>query len=108
MTRSREDGKKPTSSTTASAPCPMADDLRTIQRQAFSGMMWCKQHYLFIYDEWANGDPAQPPPPPGRKGLRNAAWRHLHCDDILSMPDSMGVPLLCGLGFVFPLLLSSP
>lgn len=74
------------------SPLPMTDDLRNIQRQAFAGMMWCKQHYLFIWDEWANGDPSQPPPPPGRKGIRNAAWKHLHCDDILSMPDSWEYP----------------
>ena len=74
------------------SPLPMADDLRNIQRQAFAGMMWCKQHYLFIWDEWANGDPGQPPPPPGRKGLRNSAWKNLHCDDILSMPDSWEYP----------------
>ncbi|CRK32870.1 hypothetical protein BN1708_019124, partial [Verticillium longisporum] len=43
------------------SPLPMADDLRNIQRQAFSGMMWTKQHYLFIWDQWANGDPTQPP-----------------------------------------------
>ncbi|KAK3683988.1 protein phosphatase 2c [Podospora appendiculata] len=74
------------------SPLPMPDDLRNIQRQAFAGMMWCKQHYLFIWDEWANGDPSQPPPPPGRKGIRNSAWKHLHCDDILSMPDSWEYP----------------
>ncbi|KAK3397277.1 Six-hairpin glycosidase-like protein [Sordaria brevicollis] len=74
------------------SPLPMADDLRNIQRQAFAGMMWCKQHYLFIWDEWANGDPAQPPPPPERKGIRNQTWKHLHCDDILSMPDSWEYP----------------
>ncbi|KAK0634989.1 Six-hairpin glycosidase-like protein [Bombardia bombarda] len=74
------------------SPLPMADDLRNIQRQAFAGMMWCKQHYLFIWDEWANGDPSQPPPPPDRKGIRNSAWKHMHCDDILSMPDSWEYP----------------
>ncbi|KAK7723996.1 hypothetical protein SLS64_000330 [Diaporthe eres] len=74
------------------SPLPMSDDLRNIQRQAFSGMMWCKQHYLFIWDQWANGDPAQPPPPPDRKAIRNSQWRHMHCDDILSMPDSWEYP----------------
>lgn len=74
------------------SPLPMADDLRNIQRQAFSGMMWCKQHYLFIWDQWANGDPTQPPPPPNRKAIRNAQWKHMHCDDILSMPDSWEYP----------------
>ncbi|CAJ2511835.1 Uu.00g074600.m01.CDS01 [Anthostomella pinea] len=74
------------------SPLPMSDDLRNIQRQAFSGMMWCKQYYQFIWDQWANGDPAQPPPPPERKAIRNAQWKHLHIDDILSMPDSWEYP----------------
>lgn len=74
------------------SPLPMADDLRNIQRQAFSGMLWCKQYYHFIWDQWANGDPSQPPPPPGRKAIRNAHWKHLHMDDVLSMPDSWEYP----------------
>jgi hypothetical protein len=74
------------------SPLPMTDDLRNIQRQAFSGMMWCKQYYQFIWDQWANGDPSQPPPPECRKNIRNSQWKHLHIDDILSMPDSWEYP----------------
>lgn len=74
------------------SPLPMSDDLRNIQRQAFSGMMWCKQYYQFIWDQWANGDPSQPPPPPERKAVRNSQWKHLYIDDILSMPDSWEYP----------------
>ncbi|KAJ5363442.1 uncharacterized protein N7496_009155 [Penicillium cataractarum] len=74
------------------SPLPMSDDLRNIQRQAFSGMMWCKQYYNFIWDQWSNGDPAEIPPPAGRKGIRNEQWRHLYIDDILSMPDSWEYP----------------
>lgn len=88
----------------------MTDDLRNIQRQAFSGMMWTKQHYHFIWDQWAKGDPNMPPPPPDRMGIRNSQWKHrecpcgkhagglsltlitVHCDDILSMPDSWEYP----------------
>lgn len=73
-------------------PLPMSDDLRNVQRQAFSGMMWCKQYYNFVWDEWAHGDPGEIPPPPGRKGIRNQQWRHLYIDDILSMPDSWEYP----------------
>lgn len=58
------------------SPMPMTDDLRNIQRQAFSGMMWTKQHYYFIWDQWANGDPSMPPPPPDRKNVRNSQWKH--------------------------------
>ena len=77
------------------SPLPMADDLRNIQRQALSGMMWCKQYYHFVWDQWANGDPGQPPPPPNRKAIRNQNWKHLHLDDILSMPDSWEYPFFC-------------
>ncbi|KFY16602.1 hypothetical protein V492_01224 [Pseudogymnoascus sp. VKM F-4246] len=74
------------------SPLPMADDLRNIQRQALSGMMWTKQFYHFIWDQWANGDPSSPPPPPERKAVRNTQWKHMHLDDILSMPDSWEYP----------------
>ena len=74
------------------SPLPMAEDLRNIQRQAFAGMLWCKQYYHFIWDQWANGDPEMPPPPPGRKAIRNKEWKHMYLDDILSMPDSWEYP----------------
>ncbi|RKF79101.1 Uncharacterized protein GcC1_049001 [Golovinomyces cichoracearum] len=73
-------------------PMPMSEDLRNIQRQAFSGLMWTKQHYHFIWSQWANGDPNQPPPSTNRKAVRNMNWKHLHIDDILSMPDSWEYP----------------
>ncbi|KAF9244864.1 Six-hairpin glycosidase-like protein [Melanogaster broomeanus] len=56
------------------------------------GMLWTKQYYHFIQKEWIEGDPAQPPPPPGRKHIRNKDWRHMHIDDILSMPDKWEYP----------------
>jgi len=74
------------------SPLPMSDDLRNIQRQAYSGMLWCKKYYHFVWDQWANGDPGMPPPPPSRKHIRNAQWRHMHLDDVLSMPDSWEYP----------------
>ena len=74
------------------SPLPMTDDLRNIQRQALSGMLWCKQYYQFVWDQWASGDKGQMPPPAGRKGVRNGNWKHLHLDDILSMPDSWEYP----------------
>ncbi|KAF1808757.1 hypothetical protein P152DRAFT_208283 [Eremomyces bilateralis CBS 781.70] len=74
------------------SPMPMSEDLRNVQRQAFSGMLWCKQHYLFIWDQWANGDPSMPPPPPERIKVRNSGWKHIHMDDILSLPDKWEYP----------------
>ncbi|ODV91661.1 hypothetical protein CANCADRAFT_23132 [Tortispora caseinolytica NRRL Y-17796] len=68
------------------------DDLRNIQRQALSGMLWTKQFYHFVWEEWAHGDPANPAPPEERSGIRNAHWKHLYLDDILSMPDKWEYP----------------
>ncbi len=87
----------------------VSDDLHAIMRQALGGMLWTKQHYKFIANEWLKGDPAYPPPPPSRKFLRSNKvcfftscvairststdvsyvqdWTHLYASDILSMPD---------------------
>ena len=46
----------------------------------------------FVHDQWANGDPATPPPPASRKGIRNQGWKHMHLDDVISMPDSWEYP----------------
>lgn len=75
------------------SPLPITADLRNIQRQAFAGMLWSKQYYHFIWDQWQNGDPNSPvKPPPLRAGGRNAQWRHMYLDDILSMPDCWEYP----------------
>ncbi|KAF8348398.1 glycoside hydrolase family 63 protein [Amanita rubescens] len=71
---------------------PITDDLKQIMRQALGGMLWTKQFYRFIQKEWLEGDPAQPTPPPERKGVRNWQWKHLHIEDILSMPDKWEYP----------------
>ncbi|ESK97413.1 glycoside hydrolase family 63 protein [Moniliophthora roreri MCA 2997] len=71
---------------------PISDDFKQIMRQALGGMLWTKQFYQFIQNEWLTGDPAQPPPPPERKYVRNREWRHLHIADILSMPDKWEYP----------------
>lgn len=51
-----------------------------------------KQFYMFIQKEWIEGDPGQPPPPPERKFIRNREWKHMHVEDILSMPDKWEYP----------------
>jgi len=73
-------------------PNSLTDDLKQVARQAFSGMLWTKQMYRFIQEEWIKGDPAQPPPPPERQWVRNRLWKHLHIEDVLSMPDKWEYP----------------
>ncbi len=67
-------------------------DARLVQRQALAGMLWSKQFYRFDVRRWLDGDPLQPPPPPGRDKKRNADWRHLNNRDIISMPDTWEYP----------------
>jgi hypothetical protein len=70
----------------------MSADARNVQRQAFAGLLWSKQLYLYDVSRWLEGDPAGPPPPPGHQAGRNADWRHLGAADVLSMPDTWEYP----------------
>jgi hypothetical protein len=67
-------------------------DQRRVQRQALAGMLWSKQYYGYDVRRWLSGDPGQPPPPPGRAEGRNRSWEHLHCADVISMPDKWEYP----------------
>src|SRR5438445_3664679 len=57
-----------------------------------AGMLWSKQFYHYIVEQWLRGDPAQPPPPPERKYGRNREWRHLYNERVMSMPDKWEYP----------------
>src|SRR5690349_3034504 len=67
-------------------------DARSVQRQAFAGMIWSKQFFYYDVPEWLGGDPAHPAPPHGRKYGRNRDWAHLNNADIISMPDKWEYP----------------
>ena len=73
-------------------PYKIPDDIRDVQRQAFAGMLWGKQYYYYVVQDWLNGDPAGPTPPPERKNARNSQWTHLFNEDIISMPDKWEYP----------------
>ena len=73
-------------------PKNLNDDLRSIQRQAFAGMLWSKQFYHYIVEQWLKGDPSQPVPPSERKCGRNYDWRHLYNERVMSMPDKWEYP----------------
>jgi len=65
---------------------------RRVQRQAWAGMIWSKQSYLFDVDRWLDGDDPSFPPPDSRKKGRNRHWRHLNSMRVLSMPDKWEYP----------------
>ena len=74
------------------APRSVSEEHRAIQRQALAGMLWSKQFYHYVVDQWLEGDPGQPAPPPERKRGRNGEWRHLHNERVMSMPDKWEYP----------------
>src|SRR5882724_5978769 len=73
-------------------PPQASEDEKRIQRQAFAGMLWSKQVYLFDVTRWLEGDNPNSPPPESRQHLRNQHWRHLNSMRILSMPDKWEFP----------------
>ena len=70
----------------------MDADACSVQRQAFAGMLWSKQTYIYSVEDWLMGDPEQPTPPASRWEGRNATWTHLFNDDVISMPDKWEFP----------------
>ena len=74
------------------APADATAEEASILRQAAAGMLWCKQFYHYDIEDWLNGDPGQPVPPPQRRQGRNSAWRHLANREVISMPDSWEYP----------------
>jgi hypothetical protein len=73
-------------------PRNVTPDCRSIQRQAFAGLLWNKQFYQYDVKTWLEGDPAMPPPPPERRHGRNHNWSHLYNSDVISMPDKWEYP----------------
>ncbi len=74
------------------APATLSADARSVQRQAFAGVLWSKQFYHFVVETWLKGDPGQPVPPASRLTGRNSQWIHLYNKDVVSMPDKWEYP----------------
>ena len=70
----------------------ISDDARRVQRQAFAGLLWCRQTYHYDMRRWLEGDSTQPKPDPARKDGRNHEWTHLYNSDVISMPDKWEYP----------------
>jgi hypothetical protein len=73
-------------------PAGTSADEAMVMRQAFAGLLWSKQFYHYDVTRWLEGDPGQPPPPPGRDAVRNRDWRHLDNHEVLLMPDPWEYP----------------
>ncbi|HEY5038193.1 MAG TPA: glucosidase, partial [bacterium] len=73
-------------------PAKLSPKERLVTEQAYAGLLWSKQYYLYHVDDWLAGDPSQPPVSPNRKNGRNHDWPHFGAEDILSMPDKWEYP----------------
>jgi hypothetical protein len=80
-----------------------SDEERQIQRQAFAGMLWNKQFYYYVVQDWLQGDflyhrhriyPDHEMPKPDKRNI-NSQWTHLHNKNIISMPDKWEYPYYC-------------
>src|SRR5436190_15354048 len=93
------------------APINLGSEYKAIQRQALAGLLWTKQFYYYIVEEWLEGDPGQPTPPDSRWSGRNSDWRHLYNERVMSMPDSWEFPWYASWDLAFhciPLALVDP
>src|SRR5882762_5125928 len=73
-------------------PTSLSEDAGRVMRQAFAGLMWSKQYYHYVVEEWLEGDPLMPAPPAQRWEGRNNEWFHLYNADVISMPDKWEYP----------------
>jgi len=73
-------------------PPKATEDELSVQRQAFAGLLWTKQIYLYDVHRWLDGDDPTNPPPESRGWARNSHWQHLNSMRILSMPDKWEYP----------------
>ena len=73
-------------------PKHLSDDARSVMRQSFAGLLWSKQFYHYVVEQWLQGDPATPKPPSERLRGRNSQWKHLYNADVISMPDKWEYP----------------
>ncbi|HJQ22499.1 MAG TPA: glucosidase [Blastocatellia bacterium] len=92
-------------------PPKASEDERRVQRQAFAGLLWAKQSYIFDVHEWLEGDNPDDPPPQSRWNIRNQHWLHLNSLRVLTMPDKWEYPWFAAWDLAFqcvPLALVDP
>jgi hypothetical protein len=74
-------------------PARATEEERRVARQAQAGLLWTKQFYHYVVQDWLEGDPTQPPPPESRWHGKNVEWRqHLYNRDVVSVPDKWEYP----------------
>ncbi|MDN3506086.1 MAG: glucosidase [Simkaniaceae bacterium] len=85
-----------------------SEEMKSLQRRAFAGMLFSKQFYYLDQTQWLKGDPNYPA---SHSEVRNERWEHLTAFDVLSMPDNWEYPYFCAWDSAFhclPLVLIDP
>ncbi len=70
-------------------PATLGEELKSVQRAAFAGLLWNKQFYYLDMEQWLKADS-------GNKRGRNKDWVHLAAFDLFTMPDKWEYPYFCG------------
>jgi Glycosyl hydrolase family 63 C-terminal domain len=70
----------------------LSPDEQIISRQAYAGLLWSRQFYHYVINDWLDGDPKQPKPPADRAAGRNSDWRHIFNRDVITTPDKWEYP----------------
>ncbi|MDZ4832274.1 MAG: glucosidase [Candidatus Melainabacteria bacterium] len=82
----------------------MVPEKRNVMQQAYAGLLWSKQFYHYVVQDWLDGDAYQPLPPELRKYGRNREWKHLFNRDLISMPDKWEYPWFAAWDLAFHML----
>ena len=72
-------------------PATLNADERNVLRQSDAELLWTKQFYHLVVEDWLRGDPEHPAPE-SRKTVRNHDWPTSHNRDVISMPDKWECP----------------
>ncbi|MGJ8633824.1 MAG: MGH1-like glycoside hydrolase domain-containing protein [Luteolibacter sp.] len=73
-------------------PKGISEEEEMICRQGYAGLLWTKQFFYYVVDDWLKGDKDMSNPPVSRLTGRNHDWKHFHVRNILSMPDKWEYP----------------
>ncbi|HEX4146772.1 MAG TPA: glucosidase [Pirellulales bacterium] len=68
------------------------EEERLVARQAYAGLLWSRQFFHYVINNWLDGDPREPAPPRDRAEGRNSDWRHLFNRDVVTTPDKWEYP----------------
>ncbi len=72
-------------------PQGISEEERRVCRQGYAGLLWTKQFYYYVVEEWMRAGNGRPPSEARLQG-RNSDWSHFYAKDVFSMPDKWEYP----------------